>query len=42
MTDQEMFDEFVWRYVGDITVQTARTLAQELGVLFDPAVYDPA
>lgn len=42
MTDQEVFDEFVWRFVGDLTVPTARQVAQEIGVNFDPADYDPA
>lgn len=38
--EQIAFDNFVMRFDDDITVNTARRLADELGVNFDPQDFD--
>lgn len=38
--EQAAFDEFIFRFDTEITVDTARVLAQEIGVTFDPLNYD--
>jgi hypothetical protein len=37
---QAAFDEFVFRFDTELTVPTARIVAKELGVDFDPENYD--